>query len=46
MKKKNNYTKKKAWVSSDLQIFYRLVDEILTFNRLNEEQKSQVKRNI
>jgi hypothetical protein len=45
-KEKDNCTRKKAWVSSNLQIFYRFVDEILTFNRLSEEQKSQIKRNI
>ncbi len=45
-KRKNNCTRKENWISSNIQIFYRFVVEILTFNRLNEEQKSQIKKNI
>jgi hypothetical protein len=45
-KKENNYTKKENWISSNVQIFHQFVVEILTFNRLNEKSKSQIKRNI
>ncbi len=45
-KKENNCTKKKNWVSSNVQIFHQLVVETLTSDRLSEESKSQIKRNI
>jgi hypothetical protein len=45
-KKKDNRTKKKNRISSNVQISHQLVVEILTFNRLSEESKSQIKRNI
>jgi hypothetical protein len=45
-KEKNNCTRKENRISSNVQISHQLVVEILTSSRLNEEQKSQVKRNI
>ncbi len=45
-KKENNCTRKNNWISSNDQIFHQFVVEILTFNRLSQESKSQIKRNI
>ncbi len=45
-RKKKIIAQKKNWVSLNVQIFHQLVVEILTFNRLSEESKSQIKKNI